>query len=88
MTTVVPADRPIMNRLIKLITGLPADTAASASAPMNRPTITESATLYSWVTIVPSRMGTAKRRRFCMIGPSVRSILCFPGVIILSSLSG
>ena len=66
----------------RLITGLPAETAASASASIKRPTITESATLYSCVTIVPSRMGTAKRRRFCMIGPSVRSILRLPGVII------
>ena len=60
------------------ITGLLAETAASASALTNWPTMIESVTLYSWVTMAPSRMGRVKTIRFLKIGPSVRSIRLFP----------
>ena len=46
-TTLVPEDIPTKNSMIMLITGAPADTAASASLLTKCPTIMESANLYA-----------------------------------------
>ena len=73
----LPMHSPSTTEVRNTITAYDAPTAASASAPKNRPTISVSATLYTCCSRLPAIIGAANRSRLRVTGPFVREACMF-----------
>ena len=70
----LPMHSPSTTEVRNTITAYDAPTAASASGPRNRPTISVSATLYTCWSRLPAIIGAANRSRLRVTGPFVREV--------------